>query len=67
MLFTEPKGPVEYPTACGGKLREVGEHPSVEYRGRRVYFCRKACLRVYETDPDRFMKGQIPHPVEDEE
>ena len=66
MLFTEPKSPVEYPTACGGKLREPGDHPSVEIRCRRVYFCRKACQRVYETDPERFMAGKIEHPLEED-
>jgi YHS domain-containing protein len=66
MLFYEPKGPAEYPTACGGKLREAEDHPSAEYRGRRVYFCRKACLRVFESDPERFMAGEIEHPLEEE-
>ena len=37
------------------------------YRRRRVYFCRKACLRVYKTDPEQFMRGQISHPLEEEE
>lgn len=66
MLFSEPKR-TDLKTACGGNLREVGDHPSVEYRGRRVYFCRKACYRVYLSDPDRFMAGAIPHPLEEEE
>jgi YHS domain-containing protein len=66
MLFTEPKSPIEYPTACGGQLREEGHHPSAVYRGRRIYFCAAACLRVFETDPDRFMAGEIPHPLEED-
>jgi YHS domain-containing protein len=66
MLFTEPKGSVEYPTACGGQLREEGNHPSAEYCGRRIYFCRKACQRVFETDPDPFMAGAIEHPLEED-
>ncbi|MEW5939019.1 MAG: hypothetical protein AB1750_05115 [Chloroflexota bacterium] len=66
MLIAEPKSPVEYPTACGGHLREPGDHPSAEFEGRRVYFCTRACLRVFESDPERFMAGEIPHPIEEE-
>ena len=66
MLFTEPKSSIEYPTACGGKLREIGDHPSADYRGRRIYFCTRACRRVFETDSDRFMAGEIKHPLEED-
>lgn len=66
MLFFEPNRS-DLKTACGGTLREAGDRVSVEYKGRRVYFCRKACYRVYLTDPDRFMKGQVPHPLEEDE
>jgi YHS domain-containing protein len=66
VLFFEPKR-TDLITACGGFLREEGEHPSVVHRGKRIYFCRKACYRVYLTDPERFMKGQIPHPLEEDD
>lgn len=66
MLFFESKRS-DLITACGGSLREEGDHVSVEFRGRRIYFCRKACYRVYLTDPERFMKGAIPHPLEEDE
>ena len=39
MLFFESKR-TNLITACGGSLREEGNHVSVEFRGRRVYFCR---------------------------
>ena len=66
MLFFEPKR-TDLKTACGGNLREAGDRPSVEVRGQRIYFCRKVCYRVYLTDPERFMAGAIPHPLEEED
>lgn len=66
MLFSEPKRN-DLMTACGGFLREEGDRVSVEFRGRRVYFCRLACYRAYLTDPERFMKGAIPHPLEEDD
>ncbi len=65
MLIKEPQDTTIYPTACGGQLREAGDHPSVEYRGQRIWFCHRACLLVFETDPDRFMAGEIEHPLEE--
>ena len=35
------------------------------YRGERIYFCTRACLRAFERDPDPFMAGEIEHPEED--
>ena len=67
MLFTEPKSPIKYPTACGGNLREQGDHPCAEFRGKKIYFCRKACKRVFEENPEPFMAGKIPHPIEEDE
>jgi YHS domain-containing protein len=29
-----------------------------------VYFCTRACLRAFESDPDRFMAGEIEHPAD---
>ncbi len=66
MLINEKKDAPVYSTACGGKLYEVRDRPSAEYRGKRVWFCRRACLRVFESDPDRFMAGEIEHPLEEE-
>jgi YHS domain-containing protein len=53
-------------TACGGKIAGTDRYPSAIYRGQRVYFCTQACLRVFQTDPDRFMAGEIKHPTEEE-
>ncbi len=30
-----------------------------------MYFCLRACHALFELDPDRFMAGHIPHPVEE--
>ncbi len=56
----------EYKTACGGKLKDPTSYPSAEYRGERVFFCTRACLRVFEEDPDAFMAGEVEHPLEDD-
>ncbi len=53
-------------TACGGTLKDPSGYPSAMYRGKRVYFCKEACLRAFEQDPDRFMAGEIEHPVKNE-
>lgn len=54
-------------TACGGKLTDTTGYPSAIYRGKRIYFCLRACLRVFESNPDRFMAGEIEHPVAEDE
>jgi len=36
--------------------------PSASFHGERVYFCTPACLAVFESDPERFMAGEIEHP-----
>jgi YHS domain-containing protein len=56
--------PLPARTACGGTLKEPDRYPSAEYRGQLVYFCTRACLRAFESDPDRFMAGEIKHPTE---
>jgi YHS domain-containing protein len=50
-------------TACGGAPDHIEQYPSALYRGRRVYFCNEACLRAFQSDPGRFMAGEIPHPT----
>ena len=56
----------EYKTACGGKLKDPTNYPNADYQGERVYFCTRACLRVFEQDPDAFIAGEVEHPTEDE-
>ena len=56
----------EHKTACGGKLKDPTKYPSVTYRGEQVYFCTRACLRVFEGNPDAFMAGEVEHPLEEE-
>lgn len=53
-------------TACGGRLKDTKAYPSAFYRGERIYFCTQACLRAFEQAPDRFMNGEIEHPIADE-
>ena len=55
----EPK----FKTACGGKIKDSSEFPSGMYRGEQIYFCTRACLRVFEQDPDAFMSGEVEHPL----
>ena len=60
-----PKDEPALPTVCGGVIHGLKNRASADYRGRRVYFCRWACLRAFELDPDRFMAGGIPHPLDE--
>jgi len=56
----------EYKTACGGVLKVPENYPSAIYRDERIYFCTRACLRVFEQDPDPFMAGAVEHPMEED-
>ena len=56
----------EYKTACGGKIKDPTNYLSAIYRGQRLYFCTRACHRVFEKDPDAFMAGEVEHPLEEE-
>jgi YHS domain-containing protein len=47
-------------------MEEPAAFPSAIYRGRWVYFCTRACLRVFEQDPDPFMAGEVEHPAEED-
>lgn len=62
-----PNPQPEYKTACGGKLKNPANYPSAIYRGEQIYFCTRACLRVFEQDPDPFMAGEVKHPIHEEE
>jgi len=67
MTESEVIPPPEYKTACGGKLKDPSKYPSAEYRGERVYFCTRACLRAFEQSPDAFMAREVEHPIHDED
>ncbi len=51
-------------TACGGKLKNPEKYPSAVHRGKTIYFCTEACRRAYEQDPDKFIAGEIEHPLD---
>ena len=51
-------------TACGGRIKDPVQYPSAVYHGERVYFCTRACLRVFEDAPEPFMSGETDHPSE---
>jgi len=53
-------------TVCDGKINDPDLYPSALFRGERVYFCTRACLRAFESDPERFMAGEIEHPLDEE-
>jgi YHS domain-containing protein len=55
-----------YKTACGGKLKDPANYQSAIYHGERIYFCKEACLRVFEQSPDPFMAGKIEHSIQDD-
>ncbi len=58
--------PLDTFTVCGGKIKAPERYPSAIFRGEPVYFCTRACLRVFESDPEGFMAGEIEHPTDDE-
>lgn len=60
-LAPDPNGLTR--TACDGTLKDPAGYPTALYQGRVVYFCTRACRRVFLSDPDRFMAGEIEHPT----
>lgn len=60
------RDPIIYKTACGGSLKDPASYPSSMFRGERVYFCAKTCLKAFLKAPDAFMAGEIEHPLDDE-
>ena len=64
---TTPTPLPEYKTACGGVIKDPTNYPSAFYHGERIYFCTRACLRVFEQDPDPFMADEVEHPLEEDE
>ena len=56
----------EYKTVCGGVIKNPENYPSVIYHGERLYFCTRACLRVFEQNPDPFLAGNVEHPLDEE-
>ena len=56
----------EIKTVCGGTIQDVSKFPDAEYRGEKVYFCTKACLKAFLASPDAFMAGEVEHPLDDE-
>lgn len=65
MPFDNPQPPIAK-TVCGGKIKDPADFPSANYQGERIYFCTRACLRVFEENPDPFIAGEIEHPLDDE-
>ncbi len=53
-----------YKTVCGSAISDPTSYPSAQYRGGEVYFCTRACLRVFKLDPDPFVAGEVEHPHE---
>lgn len=63
--ISEPKQQ-EIKSACGGVLNAPSKYPSAEFNGELVYFCTNACLRAFLSAPEKFMAGEVEHPLEDE-
>ena len=53
-------------TACGGRITDSDRYPSADYQGKRIYFCLRSCLQAFEADPERFLAGEIEHPIEED-
>ena len=65
-MNTNPSTPEPAKTTCGGAINSKDAWPSATYKGKKVYFCSQACLRVFEQRTDDFMAGKIEHPLEAE-
>jgi len=52
---------------CGGVLTEPEKYPSALYEGKHLYFCTRACLRVFQQNPQAFLDGEVEHPFEEDE
>ena len=67
MLQSDTFSNQELLTSCGGKIEDPGKFPSAIFKGKRVYFCVRACLSAFESDPERFMAGEIDHPIDEDD
>ncbi len=47
-------------------MQDPSEYPSAMYKGERVYFCNKACIKTFLQASEAFMAGEVEHPLEDE-
>lgn len=56
----------EIKTVCGSAIQDASKFPDAEYRGEKIYFCTKACLKAFLANPDAFMAGEVEHPLDDE-
>jgi YHS domain-containing protein len=54
-------------TVCGGIIKDPENYPADEYRGEQVYFCTRACRRVFRQNPDAFIAGEVEHPLGEDE
>jgi YHS domain-containing protein len=55
---------IEIKTVCGGILENLDKYPSADYRGEIVFFCTDSCLNAFEKDPERFIAGEVEHPLD---
>lgn len=54
-------------SVCGGILTEPEKYPSAVFKDERLYFCTRACLRVFQQNPQAFLDGEVEHPLEEDE
>ena len=64
-LFDKPQESIAK-TVCGAKIKDSQRFPAAIYKGERIYFCTRACLRVFDENPDSFIAGEIDHPLDDQ-
>ena len=53
-------------SVCGGILTEPEKYPSAVFKDERLYFCTRACLRVFKENPQAFLDGEVEHPLEED-
>ncbi len=42
---------------CGMQVDETTAQFKTEYNGKTYYFCAPGCKKVFESDPERYLKG----------
>ncbi|HYE04642.1 MAG TPA: YHS domain-containing protein, partial [Planctomycetota bacterium] len=45
---------VEHDPVCGAAITDEAAAPSIEYEGRKHWFCSDECRELFAEEPDRF-------------
>jgi YHS domain-containing protein len=43
---------------CGMQVDEKTSQLKTEYKGKAYYFCAPGCKKVFEAEPEKYLKGE---------